>query len=257
MVDYKAYISRKYLADRQSLQGLSLACGTGHRELGWAALKKFDHIDAYDLSEERILFARRKAYETGYDDIVHFHVNDVYNLPVKKEYYDIVLAEQSLHHFTPLRTIMEQINSFLKPDGFFVINEFVGPTRFQWTDKQLEVTNAILSILPSRYKIRWNSQRTKEKIHRPSRLHMLLSDPSEAVESSKILPLLYDIFDIVEIKGYGGTILALLLDDIAQNFLSAERENDQVLSICFEIEDLLIKNGEIKDDYIVAIGKKR
>jgi len=255
-VDYKEYISRTYLADRKSLQALSLACGTGQRELKWAALKKFDHIDAYDLSEERILFARKRADEAGYGDIVHFHVNDVYKLPVKKEYYDIVLAEQALHHFTPLRTIMEQINSFLKPDGLFIINEFIGPTRFQWTDKQLEVTNAILSILPSRYKTRWNSQKVKVKIHRPSRLHMILSDPSEAVESSKILPILYDIFDIVEIKGYGGAILALLLDDISQNFLTVDLETEQLLSLCFEIEDLLMRNGEIKNDYIVAVCKK-
>ena len=256
-IEYQEYITQKYLADRQSLKALSLACGNGHRELIWVKNKKFERIDAYDLSEDRIAYARKSAYEAGYGDIIHYNVNNVYSLPLKNEYYDVVLAEQSLHHFTPLQGIMERINSFLKPGGLLIVNEFVGPTRFQWTDKQLEVTNVLLSILPSKYKILWDSRQIKENVCRPSRLSMVIRDPSEAVESSNIVPLLHNTFDIVEMKGYGGTILHLLLSGIAYNFLTDESEASHLLSLCCEIEDLLIKNGEIQDDFIVAVCKNK
>ena len=71
-VDYYEYISRKYLFDRESLNALSLACGTGHRELRWAELGKFKSIDAHDLSETRIKYAKNKANEKGYGEIINY-----------------------------------------------------------------------------------------------------------------------------------------------------------------------------------------
>ena len=254
-LDYNSYIIQKYLADKVSIKALSLACGTGSRELRWAKFNNIDCIDAYDISEERIAFAKRKASESKFGKKVNFQVNDVNKIELKQNYYDIVLAEQSLHHLSPLREIMERINCFLKPNGYFIVNEFVGPSRFQWTERQIAVVNAILSILPVQYKIRWNSKKVKSKVFKPSLLSMLLSDPTEAIQSSEIIPILDDIFELVEIKGYGGTILALLLDDIAQNFISMP-DADQILSFCFEIEDLLIKHKEIQNDYVIAICRK-
>ncbi len=86
---------------------------------------------------------------------------------------------------------------------------------------------------------------------------MILSDPSEAVESSKIEMLLHKKFEIVEIKGYGGTILHMLFNGIAHHFLSDDAETQRWLNVCFEIEDVLLASGELQSDYIVAVCKKR
>lgn len=256
-VDYYEYISRKYLSDRECLHALSLACGTGHRELKWAEVGKFKNIDAYDLSEARIEYARNKANEKGYSEIINYHVGDVYNIEMCEGYYDIVLGEQSLHHFSPLDGILLRINSSLKPNGYFIVNEFVGPTRFQWTDRQLEVVNGLLSILPVKYRIKWNGSSIKSKVFRPSRLSMILSDPSEAIESSRILQLLGQVFDVIEVREYGGTILQLLFNEIAHNFLSEDYEIQHFMRLCFEIEDLLIENRDIQSDFVIAVCKKR
>jgi hypothetical protein len=51
---------------------------------------------------------------------------------------------------------------------------------------------------------------------------MHYNDPSEAVESSNILSQLAIHFDIVEMKEYGGTVLHLLLYEIAHHFLPGD-----------------------------------
>ena len=257
-IDNYQYISEKYFGEQKSLLGLSLGCGTGQRELKWAAQGKFETIEAIDLSKSRIEMARKQAKTKGFDNILNYRVGDVYKIELTHSFYDAIFVEGSLHHFSPLNKILQKIYNLLKPDGHFIVNEFVGPARFQWTDKQLQVINGLLSIFPKKYKsLLGNSNRKKTNIFRPSKLRMILGDPSEAVESSKILPYLYEIFEVVEIKEYGGTILHFLFSEIAHNFISSEPEIKRWLKICFEVEDLLLKEKEINSDFVVAVCKKK
>jgi ubiquinone/menaquinone biosynthesis C-methylase UbiE len=256
-IDYKRYVADKYFSGRHSMLALSLGCGTGTREMDWVKCGDFRRLDAYDLSEPRIRVAAAKAKEKGLDAIVKYRVADMNQLEAPEELYDIVFAESSLHHFSPLRQLLLRVNTCLKPDGLFIVNEFVGPTRFQWTDRQLATINNILSILPKHYKTFWSTSRIKSRVTRPSRLHMILNDPSEAVESSNIMPQLHEIFDMVEIKEYGGTILHMLFSGIAHNFLSDDVETRNVLRICFDIEDFLLNAREIQSDYALVVCGKR
>jgi hypothetical protein len=115
----------------------------------------------------------------------------------------------------------------------------------------------MLSVLPKKYKTVWESNSVKSKVYKPSRLNMILSDPSEAVESSKIMPLLREKFEIVEMKSYGGTILHMLLNGIGHHFSTDDVEARHWLQICFEIEDTLLASGEIESDYMFAVCRKR
>lgn len=255
-VGYREYILQKWFGDREHLRALSLGCGTGHNELEWAKFGKFSRIDAFDLSEQRIQFANVVAAEKEYGQHIHYRVGDVFGIEMKENLYDVILAEHSLHHFSPLEQILLRIRKFLNPDGYFVVNEFVGPTRFQWSDRQLEVVNGLLAVLPIKYKTLWQTDAVKHKVAKPSRLSMILHDPSEAVESGKIMPLLHSIFEVVEFRVYGGNILHLLFNGIAHNFRSDDAEAQHYLDLIFKIEDMLLEGGEIQSDFIVAVCRK-
>ena len=168
----------------------------------------------------------------------------------------MILVEHSLHHFSPLEEILLRIKRWLKADGYFVVNEFVGPTRFQWTARQLEVINGLLSVLPAKYKRLFGTASIKVREINTSRLRMILRDPSEAVESAKIRPLLRKTFDVVESKEYGGAVLHLLFNGIAQNFLSGDAETQRWLELCFQVEDMLWASGEVESDFLVAVCRK-
>ena len=256
-VGFNDHICRRYLSGRKNLKALSLGCGTGVREQRWAATGKFKRITAFDQSAERIAFARKSAEENGFADILEFHVGDVYKIDLPVESYDTVMVEGSLHHFTPLRQILLHIEACLKSDGFFFLDEFIGPTRFQWTARQLDVINGLLSILPEKYRTTWGSDVIKREVVRPSRLLVRFGDPSEAVDSANIIPLLHEIFNVVEIKEYGGAVLHMLFNGIGHNFLDDNSETQRFVRLCFEAEDALMTSGDIGSDFAIVVCKKR
>ncbi|MCD6595722.1 class I SAM-dependent methyltransferase [bacterium] len=254
---YYEYIAKKHFSKIYDMKGLSLACGTGNREIYWAKLADFAKIDAFDISPARIEVARKLAKTENLDHIISFEVGDVLEMEFEKNAYDVVFIEQALHHFSPLDKILVKIENVLKPDGYLILNEFVGPSRFQWTKRQLEIANELLSAIPEKYRTIWRTNRIKRKIYSPGKLSMFINDPSEADESAEIIPLLKKHFDILELKGYGGAILHLLFADIAQNFLTDDNETQNILEFCFAKEDDAMRMGEVENDFVVAVGKKR
>jgi hypothetical protein len=92
----------------------------------------------------------------------------------------------------------------LKPGGYFFLDEFIGPSRFQWTDVQLDSMNDGLDRLPKELRRRISDRKKfKERVVRETVQEVIASDPSEAIRSSEIVPLLGQQFEILETKGFG------------------------------------------------------
>jgi len=255
--EYWEYVGAKYFGAASDLVGLSLGCGAGTREMNWAGLGRFSRIDAYDVSPSQIKAATDAATARGLGGVLNFQVGSVYDLAIPDGAYDVVFVEHALHHFTPLREVLERIERMLSARGLFVVNEFVGPTRFQWTPRQLEAVNASLALLPETYRRRTGGLGIKTRNTRPSILRMLMSDPSEAVESARIRPLLGEMFDVIETRDYGGTALSLVLSEIAQNFADDDAGSARALQMLFEAEDLLLDSGELTSDFALIVCRAR
>jgi 2-polyprenyl-3-methyl-5-hydroxy-6-metoxy-1,4-benzoquinol methylase len=250
------YLSGAHLAPRTSLRGLSLGCGTGWRLVEWLATGRFASIDAFDLSPARIAAARRSVADAGVADVVRLSVADVRDLALPEHGYDVVIAEQVLHHLAPVRVVLQRVYRTLAPDGLLVIDEYIGPNRNQWTPRQLQAANALLAIMPERYRVTPDGG-LKTSVVRASRLRMILRDPSEAVESERILPVVHELFEVVEARGYGGALLHPLLSRIAHNFADADPDGQALLDLCFRAEDMLLQAGEIVHDFIIAVCRRR
>lgn len=97
----------------------------------------------------------------------------------------------------------------------------------------------------------------KASVNLPTERSVIAVDPSEAVRSAEIVPVLQRYFDIVEYKPLGGTILQFLLADIAGNFAKDEA-GAQLLEMLFTIEDALLDTGALDSDfaYIVAAPRR-
>jgi hypothetical protein len=78
-------------------------------------------------------------------------------------------------------------------------------------------------------------------------------DPSEAVRSVEILPLLQRYFELVEFKPLGGSILQFLLADIAGNF--QDETGQRLLKMLFVIEDALLASGDLQSDFAYVVAR--
>jgi SAM-dependent methyltransferase len=251
---FPAYVAREHLAPRQDLNGLSLGCGTGGNEVLWALTGAFARLEGIDVSPERISFATATAAERGLDDVLRFSVTDVNELVGSGKRYDVVLGLQSLHHFSALDATLPRIAELIEPDGHLIVDEFVGPTRFQWTDAQLDAANDLLARLPEERR-RLSDGRVKQRVVRPSRLGMILDDPSEAVDSAALLPGIRRVFDVVEERPYGGTMLHIALSGISHNFLKDDPETLELLDRCFAAEDEALPS--IGHDFVALVCRPK
>jgi 2-polyprenyl-3-methyl-5-hydroxy-6-metoxy-1,4-benzoquinol methylase len=235
-VTFPMHVARTHLAGRADLRALSLGCGTGGNEINWARLGVFREIVGIDISPERIAAANAEAARLGLDGSLRFRVADAHELIEANETYDVVLGLHSLHHFDRLDSTMARVARLVDPEGFLVVDEFVGPTRFQWTDAQLAAADRLLDRLPEERR-RMADGRIKRRAIRPSRLAMRLDDPSEAVDADRLLPAIKANFDVVDDRPYGGTVLHVALSGIAQNFLEDDDETRALIASCFAAED--------------------
>ncbi|WP_042364339.1 class I SAM-dependent methyltransferase [Streptacidiphilus neutrinimicus] len=254
---FPQYVARSHFAPhfapRTGLHGLSLGCGTGGNEILWARTGAFARLEGVDVAPQRIEFATAAAAEADLAEVLRFRVADVQEMTRQGERFDVLLGLQSLHHFSELDATLPRLAELLHPDGLLVVDEFVGPTRFQWTDAQLAAANELLAQLPAARR-RLADGRTKHRVIRPSRMSMVLDDPSEAVDAAALLPGLRRVFDVVEERPYGGTVLHIALSGIAHNFLTEDPETEDLLELCFAFEDKALP--ELGHDFTAMVCRK-
>ena len=173
--------------------------------------------------------------------------------------YDAVLAASSVHHVFQLEELFKQIRGALRPGGFFFLDEYIGPSRFQTSAFAIDVINRLLSILPERY--RQNLQLKdgsviKRYIPTPVE-HFEKFDPSEAVRSGEIVSTLCMYFDVVDFLPYGGRILHMLLSGIMGNFDETSETDTCIINLLATFEEILEQCGAIKSDFAAIVCRPK
>jgi SAM-dependent methyltransferase len=213
--------------------------------------------EAVDISEGAIEKATELARAAGYTHI-SYAVGDLNHLTLSPGRYDVIFGISSVHHVAALENLYEQIARGLKPVGLFFMDEFVGPSQFQFSDAQLRQINEQIRIMPPHLKRSVTKfPAFKPPVVRPTIAEMNAGDPSEAIRSAEIVPLLSRYFDVLEVKGQGGSLLHLLLKDIAGNFNDTNEGSLAYLEGLFTLEDRLIAEGVLQDDFATIVARKK
>jgi SAM-dependent methyltransferase len=234
---------------------LSLGCGGGNLERGLIAMNAAEVIDAFDVSPESIRLAKQLAEEAGCGSRIHYAVSDINTLILPPRKYDFVIAKMALHHFHGLEHIFAQVRGSLKEGGVFVFNEFIGPNRFQWSDLQLQLMNSILAALPQKNRRSAISGDVLQRIDRPSVAAMIAMDPSEAIRSQEIMPVLQRFFELVEYKPYGGTLLHILLTHLMPTFDQEDEDQAALVKMLFLLERTLIEHKVLGSDFAYVVAR--
>jgi len=254
-VEYEDYVVKKLFSKAENLRMLSVGCGTGSRERKFGKYENFSLIEGIDLAPSKIEAARKYAIESDLNHL-RYYAGDFRSFAFEPNSYDLILFNSSLHHFDRIDHLMRsKVLPLLKQEGYLIIFEYVGPNRLQWTTRQLDYANKLLKEIPNKYKTRFNSATIKKGIYRPGLLRMYLVDPSEAVDSQMILPVIHKYFKPLEERKAGWDVLHLLLKDISHNFLSDDNETKSLLTYIFEQEDSYISETG-RSDGIFGIYKK-
>lgn len=250
---YESFISRNWInAEKRGIL-ISPGCGSGGHEIELAKLNPNLTVIGYDISPELIQEAQEKTQNSGIKNI-EFRVADIYQENIVPESVDYFLFHASLHHFKNIQNLLkEKIIPAIKPDGLLFLNEFTGPNRMQYPDDQIKYCNQVLqeTIPVSQRKI-LGTNLTKNEVYRQGKLRMIISDPSECVDSSSILPELRRQMQVIYEKPIGGNILMPILKHIAHHFVEGQSE---ILNKLFLAEDEYLKSHD--SDFMFGVYQKK
>lgn len=246
-------VMTEFLKEKNGLSLISLGSGRCEAEIKLAKTTIFKEITCIELSKTLADKAKKSIEEEGLENIQVICEN-IYDYTFKENEYDVVFFTSSLHHFKNLESLLKKrVSQWLKKGGYLIINEYVGPDRLQYSKKQLLEINKALKTIPKKYRKIRSLPMYKNQVKGPGLIRMILADPSECIESSKILPIIHQNFNIVIEKPFGGSILSSVLKDIADHFFSVNAEKQEILDTLFKIEDNYLKKNQ--SDFIFGIYK--
>ena len=262
-IDFKdsffSFFKSKYVPECSFKKGLELGCGNGLPTLSFSTVVQY--IDAYDISDEAINLAKKNALEKGIKNI-NFNVMDLNQIGLPHNEYDVVFFNHALHHFDALERIFSEVAKSLKPGGIVFIDDYIGPNRLQWKQREYAIMTEIDNILPDKYRmdsLHENQVRSEVEIITLEAFEPDWpgGDPSEAVRSEEIIPVLKKFFEIIEEKPQGGTILHGLLQGIIHNFNPEDETDTAILRLICLIEKLMLKEAGLESYFKGIVACKR
>lgn len=230
------------LADTPIDRCLSLGCGEGalERDLRRKSIASF--VLGIDLSERILDIARSRAEDEGLSGI-EYRVGDMNRLDLPPAGFGGAFFHHALHHAADLEACLGAVRSALTDGGLLYLDEYVGPSRSEWRKPMLAHAQEVFETLPARVRRR-----------RKLRLPIDRRDPSEALRSSEILDVVRSLFEVTEIKPYGGNLLAVIYPylDFAD---VTPTERNRVLEEILAAERRLLREGA-KSFSAVVVARK-
>jgi len=244
------WLRERYFPGGEVGDVLSLGCGNGHVDRLFAergfVMRSLCGLDISPAASQR---AEELSKTVALAPVVRYAAVDLNRHRLPLAAYDFIYFYQSLHHVEALEHVLDGCRKALRPGGRLLVNEYVGPSRFQWTPQQERLANQQLATLPPALRRDLSSGGLKDAIHRPTVAEMIANDPSEAVRSAEIEPALRDRFGVEAQWNWGGTVNHLVFQEIAGNFDPANpMHNDHVERLIAD-ENRWIAEGALPSDF--------
>lgn len=243
------WLVNKFFKKRRFDNLLSIGCGVGNHEILMAKLGFASQIDAFDFSETSLEIARKDATAAGVD--INFYQDDfnLFRIDENKK-YDIVFCSGSLHHVKEIERCLSTIQKCLKPDGYFIVNEYIGDCYNIYNENQVDLLDRIYKCF--HYTLRSG---TTETFYSPSIEQVFAKDPSEAVRSKLILPFLKFYFDVEVLNQAGGGLLHEMYPLLDHYQLSdGDPKSETIVRLLLEIEKILMDlPGGLSSDFCLCI----
>lgn len=248
-VDAVAYAVRE--RTRPGSRVLSVGCGPAGKERVIARALPDRRFEAMDLAGDVIETARAEIAREGIANLELWR-GDFNAIELAPERYDVVLGLGAFHHVEALEAFWSQVKRALVPGGWVLAQEYVGPSRFQWTERQIALgTRALETLVPDRLK---PHHRAVERVPVSA---IVEGDPSEAVRSAELLQTMEAAgLRKVAFVGAGGSLLQPVTMHQIDAYDSASWEDNAVLAALFREEDRALRSGELAHDFAMFTAQR-
>lgn len=189
---------------------VSLGCGEGALERDLLSKGLCKSVLGIDISNAALKLAEARAQAAGLAGVM-YQRGDLNALKLPAATFDAAFFHQSLHHAEDLDACLSATAAALRPGALIYLDEYVGPSRGEWSARLIKDASDLFSQLPA-------SVRRSRSLELP----VDWRDPTEAVRSSHILAAVSRHFTILDRRDYGGNYLSVIHPHLRLDHLTAD-----------------------------------
>ncbi|MDC8014213.1 class I SAM-dependent methyltransferase [Tahibacter soli] len=204
-----------------------------------------------DLNPRMLEAGRKLAREAGVIDRFAFDVADI-NVGRADAGYDVVIANQCLHHFVELETILDNIRGMLADDGVFATSDVVGRNGHRlWPEALAQFLPFWRELAP---KYRYDRVLRREAVEYVNYNHADVG--FEGIRAQDILRLLVERFEFEIFAPYACIALPLVERRFGWNFDANDPADIAFVDRLAQRDQELLDAGLVKPTQLVATMRK-
>jgi len=205
-------------------------------------------IDCLELNADMIERGRRRAVEAGNGGCLNFIQLDLNQWTAAHE-YDVVIANQTLHHVLNLENLFDQIGRSLKPGGALITSDMIGRNGHQRWPEALDIVQEFWRKLPPAYRFNRRFQRYEEAFEDQD----CSTGNFEGIRAQDILPLLVDRFHFEMFIAYANVIDPFVDRTYGDNFDARAAWDRNFIDQVQDRDEKEIASGRIKPTHMLAV----
>lgn len=120
----------KHLPNKESINALDLATGTGDVALTLVKDQRVKKITGLDLSKGMVDIGIQKVKKKGLDKKIFLMLGDAVNIPTADATFDLTTISFGIRNFSDAQKSLHDIHRVLKKDGRLMVMEFSIPSNF-------------------------------------------------------------------------------------------------------------------------------
>lgn len=208
-------------------------------------------IDCIDINEAMLERGREHAGKLNVENHIFPAVGD-FNRWKPGKTYDVVMANQCLHHVVELENLFTAVKKALADDGYFLTSDMIGRNGHQRWPEALEIVREFWKELPESYRYnRLMNRQESEYIN-----HDCSISSFEGIRAQDILPLLTENFHFELFIPFANVVTVFIDRPFGHNF-DAEGEWDRdFIDRVHTRDDQAILSGEITPTQMLAVLRK-
>ncbi len=232
---------------------VSIGCGNADMEVRLArrlvdcGITTFT-IECMDINSAMMDRGRELATAAGVMQHLTMIVDD-FNYWRPQTTYDLVLANQCLHHVVKLEHLFAEVKNSLNPDGYFLVSDMIGRNGHQRWPEAMKVVNEFWHELPDNYRHNRMLHR-----HEPSYInHDCATEGFEGIRAQDIMPLLISNFQFELFIPFANVVYVFIDRPFGHNFNADGEWDRNFIDRVHARDEEGMLSGELKPTQMLAV----
>jgi SAM-dependent methyltransferase len=206
-------------------------------------------IDCIEINVNMIERAKTRLEGSPAATRVRFLQEDFNRWQPPRASYDIVVANQSLHHVLELEHLFDAIALGLRQEGRFLVSDMIGRNGHQRWPEALAMVERFWEELPQPYRYNQLMRRQEQTYIN----HDCATSGFEGIRAQDILPLLIERFQFETFIPYGNIVFVFIDRPFGHNFDAQASWDRDFIDRVHAADESAMLAGVIKPTSMIAV----